>query len=89
MDILKQFNPKKSSKNYLFGWVTAVSGIKLTIETSTGLQISITDSDLAYSVGDQLILGKNESLNSLFVIRKISNLFPATGGNVIITDGQG
>lgn len=89
MDILKQFNPKKSSKNYLFGRVTAVSGIKLTIETSTGLQISITDSDLAYSVGDQLVLGKNENLNSLFVIRKVSNLFPATGGNVIITDGQG
>lgn len=89
MDILRQFNPEKSVKNYVFGRVTAVSGIKLTIVTATGLQISITDSDRAYSVGDQLVLGQNGNLNSLFIIRKASNLFPASGNSVIITDGQG
>lgn len=89
MDILKQFSPDKSVDTYLFGRVTAVSGIKLTVVTAAGLQISVTDSDRTYGVGDQLILGKNGNLNSLFIIRKISNLFPASGGNVMISTGQG
>lgn len=89
MDILRQFNTEKSVKNYVFGQVTAVSGIKLTVATATGLQISITDTERGYSVGDQLILGQNGNLNSLFIIRKVSNLFPAPGNSVVITGGQG
>jgi hypothetical protein len=89
VDILKQFIPEKSADSYLYGRVTAVSGIKLTVVTSTGLQVRITESDIVYNVGDQLILGQSGSLNNIFIIRKVSNLFPASGGNMIVSTGHG
>lgn len=90
MDILKQFDFKKPADSYVMGRVTAVSGIKLTIVTTTGMQINITETSSVYKVGDQLVLGQqNGNLKNLFIIRKVSNLFPASGGNLIISTGHG
>ncbi|CCK81184.1 MULTISPECIES: hypothetical protein [Desulfobacula] len=90
VDTLKQFNLKNPGKDYSFGKVTSVSGAKITVQTTSGLKVSINDSFQEYKIGDQVALAaRNGNLNSMFVIRKMKNIFPASGTVLVIGPGQG
>lgn len=90
MNVLNQFNQKNVGKDYSFGKVTSVSGAKITVQTTSGLQVTINDSSQTYSTGDEVALAaRNGNLNSMFVIRKMKNVFPASGAGLIIGQGQG
>ncbi|MBU8911950.1 MAG: hypothetical protein KOO65_11830 [Desulfobacterales bacterium] len=76
------------AKDYLFATVAAVStsGL-LTVNTVSGLQLTIRDNDQTYRVDDQIILAApGNDLNNIFIIRKTDKLYPAAVNLVIDND---
>lgn len=90
VDVLKQFSPDLSAGVYSYGEVILTgSGGAIKIRTTSGLELTIRDTNQVYAVGDQLVLGKKEgNLNSVFIIRKIDRICRSSV-SVVISEGQG
>ncbi len=82
--ILKQFG-KNDDRKYLFGEIISASKTTINIKTTAGLSVNITNEAGKYKAGDEVVLSmQGNNLSSIFIVKKLKNLFPDKIDNLII-----
>lgn len=78
---------REDTSSYKFGEIISITGNRIGVRTTTGLEVKITEDSTGYNVGDQIVLGVHDSnLNNLFILKKIDKTYPSSINHVIDLD---
>lgn len=70
---------QEDTDSFKYGEIIAISGNRIDVRTTSGLEVTITEESAGYVIGDQLILGvQNGDLNNLFILKKMDNAYPSS-----------